>query len=101
GRMQTPHRRGDVAVSHRRDAVPGAALADGRGEHELERRAPAPARVTGAQVGVQLAEVQAGEHAVDRDVDLRLDEAVDAGDGLVMRLLARAEYRRARRRIER
>ena len=91
----------DLAVPHRRDAGPRAALADRRWEDELERRALAEARTSGAQVLLQLAEVQPGQHAVDRHVDIGIQEAVDARDGLVMGVLPGAEERGARRRTMR
>src|SRR5207302_2058679 len=65
----------DLAVPHRGDAGPRAALADRRREDELERRALAEARTSSAQVLVQLAEVQPGQHAVDRHVDIGVQEA--------------------------
>src|SRR5438552_18429750 len=86
-----------LAVPLRRDAGPRAALAYRRWEDELERRALAEARTSGAQVLLQLAEVQPGQHAVDRHVDIGIQEAVDARDGLVMGVLPGAEERGTRR----
>ena len=51
-----------------------------------------------AQVLLELAQVRPGQHAVQRDVDIGVQEAVDARDGLVMRVLPRTEERGTRRR---
>src|SRR5262249_21414845 len=95
-RPQTLHGLADLAVPQRRDAGPRATLAERRWEDELERRTLAEPRMPRAQVLLELAQVQPGQHTVQRDVDIRVQQPVDARDGLVMRVLPRPEERRAR-----
>ena len=101
-RAQALHRVVGVAIAQGGDLRPLAALADGGWEDELERpRRVRSARRPKSQVVLELRRLSRAEDAVDHHLDADLDEALDPGDGFVVRGLAGAEDRGAGRRVMR
>ena len=105
-----PERRSELAklanflphlVVAQRDPRPRTALADGRGEHELEHDVGAEALARAAQVVLELLQVQPRQHAVQHHRRTGVEQPFDPGDGLVVRGFADAEDGRAGGRVKR